>query len=334
VNDDHTLATIKDRLAKARDSLGEAQPGIPVGEIIARARSRRARRRVIPGMAGVGALAAGAAVAVTVLLPASHPASHQPRARAAARPATTGPALATGYVVRRVQDAVANDGQVMREVRSLDDPSQGGSGFWDGQQSYEQVTWTYQGRNNIEVFGAHGRLQGTEGTGIVNGKLQGVEVDYILHQWSLQSGNFYSSPVNACTNAGFLDSPNDPGTNWPLVIVRTLACGGYKMAGYADINGAETVKITGSRVLGAGSSGESTNTVTLFVSPLTYLPVRITLSIASPGLHTSLTSFGIQWLPPTAANRARASVTVPCGFQQVSSSSGKPISGQPRSACG
>ena len=78
MNNDHTLTAIKDRLAEVRDSLGEAHPGIPAGEIIARARRRRVRRRLIPGLTGVLALAAGAAVAVTVLLPASHPASHRP----------------------------------------------------------------------------------------------------------------------------------------------------------------------------------------------------------------------------------------------------------------
>jgi hypothetical protein len=78
VNNDHTLTAIKDRLAEVRDSLGEAHPSIPAGEIIARARSRRVRRRLIPGMTGVLALAAGAAVAVTALLPASHPASRRP----------------------------------------------------------------------------------------------------------------------------------------------------------------------------------------------------------------------------------------------------------------
>lgn len=80
-------------------------------------------------------------------------------------------------------------------------------------------------------------------------------------------------------------------------------------------------------------SAESTLTVTLFVSPRTYLPVQITLYITAPGMHGSLTSFGIQWLPPTAANRARASVTIPCGYQQISLPSGNPTSAQPISQC-
>jgi hypothetical protein len=283
-------------------------------------------RLLIPRLA-VGAAAAVAAVAVTLALTVSGSPSR------AGRPAPTGPALATAYVVHRVENAVANDNRVMRETRSLDDPNSGGAGFFDGQLSAESVTWTYQGRNSTETFGTHGQLQAISGTGIVNGKLQGVQVDYIHHQWGLMPGAFFASPASACTNAGFMDAPGDPGTNWPLLIASTLACGGFKMTGYADVGGAETVKITGSRVIGTGSA-EITNALTLFVSPSTYLPVRITLSLASPGLHTSWTSFGFQWLPPTAANRARASVTVPCGFQQINWNSGKPVSGERSSACG
>ncbi|MGO9079420.1 MAG: hypothetical protein ACLQDY_10310 [Streptosporangiaceae bacterium] len=78
MNNHDTLTAIKDRLAEVRDSLGEAHPSIPAGEIIARARRRGVRRRLIPGITGVLALAAGAAVAVTALLPASHPASPRP----------------------------------------------------------------------------------------------------------------------------------------------------------------------------------------------------------------------------------------------------------------
>ncbi len=77
MNNHHALTAIKDRLAEVRDSLGEPHPSIPAGEIIARARRRRVRRRLIPGTTAVLALAAGAAVTVTAL-PASHPASHRP----------------------------------------------------------------------------------------------------------------------------------------------------------------------------------------------------------------------------------------------------------------
>jgi hypothetical protein len=274
-----------------------------------------------PRLAAGAAAAAVAAMAVTLALTMSGSPSRTG--------GVTGPALATAYVVHRVESAVANDNQVMRETRSLDDPKSGGAGFWDGQPSSESVTWAYQGHNSIDTFGVRGQLQGTTGTGIVNGKPEGVQVDYVLHQWGLVSGMLHGAPVNACTSTGLLVAIGDPGTNWPLLIGRTLACGGFKMAGYAEIDGAKAVKMTGSRVNGGG-----TVTVTLFASPSTYLPVRITVYLAAPGLHGSLTSFDFKWLPPTRANRARTSVAVPCGYQQINETSGKPVRGEPSSACG
>jgi hypothetical protein len=64
-----------------------------------------------------------------------------------------------------------------------------------------------------------------------------------------------------------------------------------------------------------------------------HAPYAPTTAITSPGLHGSVTSVDIQWLPPTAANRARVSITVPCGYQQISWPSGKPTSGPPSGAC-
>jgi hypothetical protein len=103
VNNDHTLTAIKDRLAQVRDALGEAHPSIPAGVIIARARRRHVRRRLIPGMTGGLALAAGAAVAVTVL-PASHPASHPPRAQLAAWTVTHQPGGVISVSLRELRD--------------------------------------------------------------------------------------------------------------------------------------------------------------------------------------------------------------------------------------
>jgi hypothetical protein len=296
---------------------GTRVPAGMAGRLLARRRRRRAAGYASAVVTAAAITVAGVAVA----------------AGGPAGPAAAHPALATAYVVRRVEDAFANDNQVMRQTRSLDAPGSGGAGFFDGKLSSEEVTWAYHGRTSTEIFDANGQLQGIVGTGVVSGKLQGVEVDYIRHQWGLMPGISSGAPANACTSTGFLDAPGDPGTNWPSLIVRTLACGGYKTAGYADICGAETVKMTGSRAIGTGLA-ENTVTVTLFVSPRTYLPVQIKLYITAPGLHGSLTSYDIQWLPPTTANRARASVTVPCGYQQISWPSGNPASGQPSSACG
>ena len=104
MNDDHTLTVIKDRLAEVRDSLGEVYPSIPASEIFARARRSHVRGRLIPGLAGVLALAAAAAFAVTTLAPASHQASHHPPVQLAAWTVVTQPGGNVSVTIRELRD--------------------------------------------------------------------------------------------------------------------------------------------------------------------------------------------------------------------------------------
>lgn len=106
MNNDRTYAAITGRLARVQDSLGEEHPIIPASEIIARARGRRVRRRLISGMTGTLALAAGAVVAVTALLPASHQPSHPAQAQ-----------LAAWTVAKQA------DGTVLVKIRQFRDPA-------------------------------------------------------------------------------------------------------------------------------------------------------------------------------------------------------------------
>ena len=66
MNDDPALAAVSHRLTQARDLLAGERMTIPASEIIATARRRRARRRLIPGMTGVLALAAGGAACAAI----------------------------------------------------------------------------------------------------------------------------------------------------------------------------------------------------------------------------------------------------------------------------
>jgi hypothetical protein len=70
-------------ITAVRESVAGVHATTPVEQILSRGRAVRARRR-IPSLAGVVAVAAGTVLAVTVLLPASHPAGHPPRVRLAA----------------------------------------------------------------------------------------------------------------------------------------------------------------------------------------------------------------------------------------------------------
>jgi hypothetical protein len=104
VTTDHAVGVVKDRLAGVRDSLGPAHPGIAAGEIIARARRRRVRRRLIPAMTGVLALAGGAAAGVSALVPATHVASYRPKVLVAAWAVARAPGGVIHVSVRELRD--------------------------------------------------------------------------------------------------------------------------------------------------------------------------------------------------------------------------------------
>ncbi len=88
-----------------RESVTSIHTATPVDHIVSRGRAMRTRRR-IPGIAGALAVAASAAVAVTMLIPASRPASQPPSAQLAAWTVTRQP-----------------DGDVNVSIRQLHDPA-------------------------------------------------------------------------------------------------------------------------------------------------------------------------------------------------------------------
>jgi hypothetical protein len=98
MNDDELITTV-------RESFTGVHSTTPVAQIVSRSRAVRARRR-IPVLAAALAVVAGAAVAVTALLPASHQASHPPSVQ-----------LAAWTVARQA------DGTVAVTIRELRDPA-------------------------------------------------------------------------------------------------------------------------------------------------------------------------------------------------------------------
>jgi hypothetical protein len=97
MNDDELMTAV-------RESFADIRSNTALERIVSRSRAVRARRR-IPAVTGVLALAAGAAVAVTALLPASPTASHQPshpvRAQLAAWTVSKG---AGGTILVRIRE--------------------------------------------------------------------------------------------------------------------------------------------------------------------------------------------------------------------------------------
>jgi hypothetical protein len=110
-----------DVLSAARDFLSGMPVASPpdVETIMARGRARRRRRRLIPGMTGTLAVAAGAALAVTTLAPASHQAAPQAGPQPAAHLAAwTVTKLAGGDIsvtIRQLKDPAGLQGALRAE---------------------------------------------------------------------------------------------------------------------------------------------------------------------------------------------------------------------------
>ena len=309
-----------------RDGMERFTAGVQAPAGLAHTASRLRRRRLAVRAAvacGTAAVTAAAVVAVA--------------AGAGGGPAQTGPTVSrvhtTAYVISRVERALVGQHLVLHGRVS---------GVWGPSNA-----WTYGPRNRFEELtgsdcghaspnGDCTHRGGSEpylavGTALIGGKLTGVYVTYYNHRWSqLPEG---SIPSSACSQTGALGmaGPSIPTSNWPAFIRATLACGAATVTGHAPIDGVETVRITGSPVTVKLPPGEARavrekwvrSRWTLYVNPQTYLPVRVSGSsrtFGGPAPSTYSTSVtDMRWLPPTAANIAQTLITIPAGFQQVSS---------------
>jgi hypothetical protein len=98
----------------------------------------------------------------------------------------------------------------------------------------------------------------------------------------------------------------------PATVARDLrtaiSCGALTVAGRQRVDGIEAIELTSRRI--------SLISETIWVTPGTYLPVRVVVRSApgAPGLRQTA---DITWLRPTAVNLARLTVPIPAGFRQV-----------------
>jgi hypothetical protein len=103
MNDNNAVDTVRDSLTTARDSLPEVHMTTPLHTIVRHGRARR-RLHSLTGLAGAAVVAAGTVLAVMALLPASHPASHQPRVQLAAWTVVQQPGGIIDVTIRELHD--------------------------------------------------------------------------------------------------------------------------------------------------------------------------------------------------------------------------------------
>ena len=287
-------------------------------------RRRRTARRVL--LAGGTVTATAAAVIIAT-------------AAAGGSTARTGSSLAqareTAYVVSRVENALATQHDVFRGV-SMSTGDQPSITYAYGQRSrFEEFTGSacghaaYPSGDCTHRGGSEPYL--AQGTARIDGKLMAAYVTYFDHRYNL-SRDVYVPPSSACGKGAMeMGGPAAANGAWPAFVKATLACGAAQVTGQVRINGVDTTKITGKPVTVRLSKGEGRSVRekyararwTWYVNPHTYLPVRMigaTETFGGPGGHTRFASVtNVQWLPPTAANKAKALVTIPPGYHRVSS---------------
>jgi hypothetical protein len=149
-------------------------------------------------------------------------------------------------------------------------------------------------------------------------------VNYQRRTWAHQPGLSHPAPTlsgpRGCEQVvaflPLLSQPRLPGVGLPAgslpgtvarVLRTAISCGTLAVAGRQRVDGIEAIELT------SHASGRISETI--WVSPGTYLPVRVVVRSA-PGVASLLTA-DITWLPPTARNLDRLTVPIPAGFRQV-----------------
>jgi len=281
---------------------GSAITSMPAGGSAA---SRR--RLALASAAAAAALTAAAvAVAASVLPGAGHT-------------GTRGPAVDTAYVVKHVDSALdaASAGSIAQMTVTTRAAVLPGS-----TTPATAEEWSYGGRWRSVTYSTAGHLVYDEG--FSSASVYTV-VSYQARTWArrreaghpaaLSPGPHGCAPVVAALP--LLLQPGLPGAgasagSLPATAVRALraavSCGDLAAAGRQRVDGIEALVLT--------SSPDSPIPETIWVSPGTYLPVRVVVRPV-PGMAGLWQTADITWLRPTRQNLAHLTVPVPAGFRQV-----------------
>jgi hypothetical protein len=273
----------------------------------------RHRRRLSLRYAAVAtaALVAGAVALVAVGVPGSR------------HTGTEGSAVDTAYVVKRVNSALsaATPGAIAHmTVTTRRAAIYGGrtttttAEEWSHGDQWRSVTDSPTGHL------AYDESSSTSATSSVY-----TLASYLTRTWARQAGlGRPAGPVSDPRGCGpaaaalpLLFQLRLPGTGpsaspLPATVAGALrtaiSCGTLAVAGPQRVDGIEAIELT--------SRPDSRISETIWVSPGTYLPVRVMVHSA-PGRPVVQETADITWLPPTAPNLAKLTVPIPAGFRQV-----------------
>ena len=155
------------------------------------------------------------------------------------------------YVISNVENALAATNEVVQTETFFSAP-------------YPPVIgWVYRTDSRLAQSGfippamaqgmpwAQGRVNWAVGTTRVHGRRIYARIDYRHHRWA-NAGILGFAPSGCATRLDIVEF-NGP-ANWAPYLRQALACGLFKVTGHAQVNGVETIKLT-------GTSGRSCRTV-------------------------------------------------------------------------
>ena len=284
--------------AEMEQAVVQPRPGL-VREAYRGYRRKRRMRRTAVAAGTAAAIAAGTAAGVTA--------------------ATTAPAVSaqtTAYVVSHVNGALAANSQITytTTVTSFVLPKTGAltsriTEIWDYGTRIRQRDETASGQPVTEDWQQAGPGQPTC-----------TLVDYQQRTWEHGTVNLGgSAPQQSRCQAPemltlLLASGMTPGfSDWPSMIESGLRCGLFRLVGHQRVDGIDTIKLTVSAPTG----------ITLWVDPHTYLPVQLAGNLLAPVTGPKgppkpepegTIRVRFRWLPPTQANLALPTGTIPPGF--------------------
>jgi hypothetical protein len=319
-------------------------------------RRHRQRRIALRAAAAAGtAVIAGAGMFAAVARPGAAPAAGVagPAGQVpagAATPASAAPTSATltaAYVSSHTQQALAaaERANLIQEIHTVGQNyplgltqvlsfhlNGGGTGHvveQAGPTASQENTWSYRGQLREQGLDAAGKplfdassttTQTPAGSRTVM-NVSGTGVDYTSRTW-WHSALQLSLPAagRAGCQEAFLPPPAGTTLDWAAAIRTALSCGHFQLAGHEQLGPADAVKLVSVKTNGP-------YTVTLWVDPSTYLPVRLTWNWLDPRAQGPGTLTGdFQWVKPTPDSLGTLRVPVPSGFTQAAKG-GLPVPG-------
>jgi hypothetical protein len=288
---------------------GTADLRAPEGMTRRVARQRR-RRLALSSVAGLAAaLTAGAVALATIGVPG---AGHNGTARSA---------ITAAYVVKYVDSALsaAEPGQIAQMTVT----TTGSPAILGGTTTAEEWSYGDQWRSVRYSSAAHPVYDEGFSTSSVF-----TLVNYPARTWARQTGLGRPAALapqlpgpRGCEQVVAalpwlflrgLPAPGFSASSLPSTVASALraavSCGTLALAGRHRVDGIEALELT--------SRPHSLISETIWVSPDTYLPVRVVVR-PFPGQPVFQQTADITWLKPTAQNLARLTVPIPAGFHQV-----------------